>query len=236
MTVGACGSSRPPRGTAAARSSRYNRPRVRTAGADDAGSIEGGTRRKPPSQPRDRSAATRRRRRAGVKTTRRHSWRRDADGGGRHGPPGRRGSITRGRREHLRRALPPGKPVGGRGAGDGARAPTSRGGGGNKFLPAQRRARPRRFPRRRPRRWTTRGFVCASTIADATGRGGGDFVCACQAAWSRAGVAFGSAAGADGERGWTEARKETEELLLAVLKNRSSARSGEATRGSQRAV
>ena len=36
----------------------------------------------------------------------------------------------------------------------------------------------------------------------------------------RAGVAFGSAPpGLDGERGWTEARKETEELLLAVLKN-----------------
>ena len=36
----------------------------------------------------------------------------------------------------------------------------------------------------------------------------------------RAGVAFGSAPpGLDGERGWMEARKETEELLLAVLKN-----------------
>ena len=64
-----------------------------------------------------------------------------------------------------------------------------------------------------------------AALADATGEGVGGAAGvehreSAVAHLLRAGAAFGSAPpGLDGERGWTEARKESEELLLAVLKN-----------------
>ena len=118
--------------------------------------------------------------------------------------------------------------------GDGAGAAGSVSGvdGGNKFLPAQRHLERALagFPPTTAPLDHARLRLRLATLADATGEGvvrggggGGAGVGHRESAVGhllRAGVAFGSAPpGLDGERGWTEARKETEELLLAVLKN-----------------
>ena len=118
--------------------------------------------------------------------------------------------------------------------GDGTGAAVSASGvdGGNKFLPAQRHLERALagFPPTTAPLDHARLRLRLATLADATGEGvvrggggGGAGVGHRESAVGhllRAGVAFGSAPpGLDGERGWTEARKETEELLLAVLKN-----------------
>ena len=104
--------------------------------------------------------------------------------------------------------------------------------GGNKFLPAQRHLERALagFPPTTAPLDHARLRLRLAALADATGegvvRGGGGGAAgvghreSAVAHLLRAGAAFGSAPpGLDGERGWTEARKETEELLLAVLKN-----------------
>jgi len=104
--------------------------------------------------------------------------------------------------------------------------------GGNKFLPAQRHLERALagFPPTTAPLDHARLRLRLAALADATGEGvvrggggGGAGVGHRESAVGhllRAGAAFASAPpGLDGERGWMEARKETEELLLAVLKN-----------------
>jgi tetratricopeptide (TPR) repeat protein len=120
----------------------------------------------------------------------------------------------------------------GAGAGVGSFGSVSGVDGGNKFLPAQRHLERALagFPPTTAPLDHARLRLRLAALADATGegvvRGGGGGAAgvghreSAVAHLLRAGAAFGSAPpGLDGERGWTEARKETEELLLAVLKN-----------------